>query len=539
MEERFDYGLNPKKLGALSSYLCDPATAPAEFLLVKSQYQAETGRAVERGALFFQIRQAFPPGEVTAEEANQIGYETAMRWTKGKYQFFVCTHTDKGHLHNHIYFNSTAFDRSRKFHNFIGSSFALRRLSDRVCIEHDLSVIQNPKQHSKGRYLHYGQWIGEKPPSAKQRVRLAIVESLQKQPADFPAFLRLMEESGFLVKHGRGGVISFLAPGQDKPTRLRASTLGDGFDPEDIRAVIAGDRPIPELPQEAPAPARRVNLIIDIQERMAQGKGPAYERWAKVYNLKQMAAALQYLRENDLMDYEALAASTEKAVERFHTLSEELRQTEAELEKTFGLPVTVANDANCMTLGEVWVGGAKGYTDVIGVTLGTGVGGGILTGGRLLEGARGLGGELGHFRTHALNGVFCTCGASGCWERYAATTALVRGAQPRNPKWKDGRAIFESAHAGDPTILALLDDWTDEIAQGLAGMVHIFNPQLILIGGGVSAQQELLIDPVAKKVRASVMPAFAEGLEIRAAQLHNDAGMVGAVYYFRQSRGEI
>ena len=211
----------------------------------------------------------------------------------------------------------------------------------------------------------------------------------------------------------------------------------------------------------------------------------------------------------------------------------------AALEQDFGLPVTVANDANCMTLGEVWVGGAQGYTDVIGVTLGTGVGGGILTGGRLLEGARGLGGELGHFRTHALDGVLCTCGASGCWERYAATTALVRGAQPRNPKWKDGRAIFESAHAGDPTILALLDDWTDEIAQGLAGMVHIFNPQLILIGGGVSAQQELLIDPVAKKVRASVMPAFAEGLEIRAAQLHNDAGMVGAVYYFRQSRGEI
>ena len=211
----------------------------------------------------------------------------------------------------------------------------------------------------------------------------------------------------------------------------------------------------------------------------------------------------------------------------------------AALEQDFGLPVTVANDANCMTLGEVWVGGAKGYTDVIGVTLGTGVGGGILTGGRLLEGARGLGGELGHFRTHALDGVLCTCGASGCWERYAATTALVRGAQPRNPKWKDGRAIFESAHAGDPTILALLDDWTDEIAQGLAGMVHIFNPQLILIGGGVSAQQELLIDPIAKKVRASVMPAFAEGLEIRAAQLHNDAGMVGAVYYFRQSRGEI
>ena len=206
----------------------------------------------------------------------------------------------------------------------------------------------------------------------------------------------------------------------------------------------------------------------------------------------------------------------------------------AELEALFGLPVTVANDANCMTLGEVWVGGAQGYTDVIGLTLGTGVGGGILTGGRLLEGARGLGGELGHYRTHALDGVPCTCGAAGCWERYAATTALVRAAQAKNPTWDNGRAIFAAAEAGDPTVLGLLDAWTDEIAQGLAGMVHIFNPQLILIGGGVSAQQKLLIDPIAAKVRASVMPAFAEGLEIRAAQLHNDAGMVGAVYYFRQ-----
>ena len=207
----------------------------------------------------------------------------------------------------------------------------------------------------------------------------------------------------------------------------------------------------------------------------------------------------------------------------------------AALEQDFGLPVTVANDANCMCLGEVWVGGAKGYTDVIGVTLGTGVGGGILTGGRLLEGARGLGGELGHYRTHALDGVPCTCGATGCWERYAATTALVRAAKEKNPAWTDGRAIFAAAEAGNPEVLALLDAWTDEIAQGLAGMVHIFNPQLILIGGGVSAQQKLLIDPIAAKVKASVMPAFAEGLEIRAAQLHNDAGMVGAVYYFRQT----
>ena len=206
---------------------------------------------------------------------------------------------DKGHVHNHIFYNSIAFDRSRKFHNFIDSRFAVRRLSDRVCIEHELSVIQNPKQHNKSPFLHYGQWIGKKPPSAQQRVRLAIVEALGKKPADFPVFLRLMEESGVHVKHGRGGVISFLASGQDKYTRLRASVLGPGFDPDDIQTVIAGERPIPELLKNGPAPPRHVNLIIDIQERMAQGKGLAYARWAKVYNLKQMAAALQYLQEHN------------------------------------------------------------------------------------------------------------------------------------------------------------------------------------------------------------------------------------------------
>lgn len=101
-----------------------------------------------------------------------------------------------------------------------------------------------PKLHSRGRFLHYGQWIGERPPSAQQRLRVAIGEALAKKPADFEAFLRLMGEAGYAVKYGRGGVISFLVPGQDRPTRLRASTLGEGYDPADIRAVIAGERPV-------------------------------------------------------------------------------------------------------------------------------------------------------------------------------------------------------------------------------------------------------------------------------------------------------
>ena len=201
------------------------------------------------------------------------------------------------------------------------------------------------------------------------------------------------------------------------------------------------------------------------------------------------------------------------------------------LEADYHLPVTVANDANCMCLGEVWVGAARGCTDVIGITIGTGIGGGILTGGRLLEGARGLGGEMGHYRTHALDGVPCTCGARGCWERYASTTALVRAAQAMDPELRDGRAIFAAARAGRCDVLDLLDRWMDEIAQGLAGMVHIFNPQRILVGGGVSAQKTLLIEPLEHKVKAVVMPAFAEGLTLQAAALQNDAGLVGAVYY--------
>ena len=321
----------------ISSYACDHMTADAEFLLAKAKYKATTGREQRRDAdvLCYQIRQSFKPGEITPEEANRVGYETAMRWTKGKYAFFVATHTDRQHIHNHIYYNSTSLDCSHKFRDFIGSARAVRRLSDRVCLENDLSVITNPKLHSKGRFLHYGAWLGtERQPSYRERLRLAINDALAKSPADFNAFLRLMEESGYAVKRGRGGAISFLVPGQQRATRLRTSTLGEGFDPEDIRAVIAGKRPLPEVGGPAPAAPVRVNLIVDIQERLRSGKGPAYERWAKVYNLKQMAAALQFMQEHQISEYSQLSEEAEAASARFHALADQLRQTETDLTHT-------------------------------------------------------------------------------------------------------------------------------------------------------------------------------------------------------------
>ena len=281
----------------------------AEFLLAKASYKAMTGREQKKGedVLCYQIRQSFYPGEITPEEANRVSYELAMRWTKGRHAFIVTTHTDKEHIHSHIYYNSTTLDCSRKFRNFWGSSFALRRLSDRLCLENGLSIVENPKPRSKGKFRNYGEWLAgrKRPLTYQDRLRAAIDTALAKRPADFPEFLSLMEQAGYEVKQRRGAV-SFRAPGQERFTRLRSDTLGDGYGEADIRAVLSGSRQRPGQSRQ------KVSLAIDIQSRL-QGKGPGYERWAKVFNLKQMAAALAYLQDNGLMDYEQLEnAITEK-----------------------------------------------------------------------------------------------------------------------------------------------------------------------------------------------------------------------------------
>lgn len=325
-----DYGKNPEKTEDgkyISSYECDPATVATEFLLAKASYKAMTGREQKKGSdvLCYQIRQSFYPGEITPEEANRISYELAMRWTKGRHAFIVTTHTDKQHIHSHIYYNSTTLDCTRKFRNFWGSSFALRRLSDRLCLENGLSIVENPKPRSKGKFRNYGEWqTGQKKPLTYQdRLRAAIDTALAQKPADFPAFLSLMEQAGYEVKQQRG-VISFQAPGQERFTRLRSDTLGEGYSEADIRAALSGSRQRPGQPRQ------KISLAIDIQSRL-QGKGPGYERWAKVFNLKQMAAALAYLQDNGLTDYEQLEQKATAATEHFHKLSDQIKSTESAL----------------------------------------------------------------------------------------------------------------------------------------------------------------------------------------------------------------
>ena len=350
LKNRLDYGrANEKTNGGelISSYECDHETAEAEFLLGKAQYFAITGREQKRSAdvLCYQVRQSFSPGEVSPEQANRIGYDFAMRWTKGNHAFFVATHVDSRCVHNHIYYNSTTLDCTHKFRDFIGSARAVRRLSDRVCLENNLSVIQNPKLHSQGKFKHYGEWLGaDKPPTFKEKLKLAIDAALSGQPRDFEAFLAAMAAAGYEHKWGRGGVLSFRVAGQERFTRLRSSTLGDGYGLEDIRAVIEGRAVLPEGRAQAATP-HRVNLIVDIQQKISAGKGPAYEKWARVYNLKQMAAALQYLQENGLMEYADLEAKTNAATERFHALADKLRQIEAAMNRNADLQAAIADYA--------------------------------------------------------------------------------------------------------------------------------------------------------------------------------------------------
>ena len=196
------------------------------------------------------------------------------------------------------------------------------------------------------------------------------------------------------------------------------------------------------------------------------------------------------------------------------------------LEARFSVPVWVLNDANAAALGESYLGAGRGLHNVLMVTLGTGVGGGLVLDGRIYGGSRGFAGELGHFTLYQ-DGVPCACGKRGCYECYASASALVRRAGAEN-----GRVLFDRVRSGDPAASAALDAWLDDVAAGLTGLIHIFNPETVLIGGGISAQEELLIEPLRRRVLAGVMPRFAEGLTLRRAVLGNDAGMIGALRFW-------
>ena len=307
-----DYVKNPEKTDngeLVTAYQCNPAIVDQEFLFSKRQYATMTGRnQKEHSVIAYHLRQSFKPGEVTPEMANKIGYDLAMSLTKGKHAFIVCTHVDKEHIHSHIVFNSTSLDCSRKFNNFWGSSFTVRKISDLLCLENGLSVIEKPKP-SRGSY---GTWLGEKPPTVREQLE-RMIDAALTGCKDFDSFLAVLKAAGVEVKRGKH--LAFKIPGGKR--FVRCSSLGENYSEEAIVERISGKRIVaPKEKQAAP------NLLIDIQAKLQQAHSPGYERWASVFNLKEMAKTLNYLQGHGLLAYADLERACNATVRKYHEFAD-------------------------------------------------------------------------------------------------------------------------------------------------------------------------------------------------------------------------
>lgn len=212
------------------------------------------------------------------------------------------------------------------------------------------------------------------------------------------------------------------------------------------------------------------------------------------------------------------------------------------LEKNLNLPVKLGNDANVITLGEAWKGAAKGYKNVLGLTLGTGVGGGILIDGKILEGFRGAGAEVGHMKL-VENGKLCGCGQQGCWEAYASATAIVKETINRfdenkfNLVWKnidgnikllEAKHVFDAAKEEDRFAVEIIDYTAKYLAMGIGNLLNVLNPEIIIVGGGVALAGDFLFDKVKKELKKYALPVTLENIKIVQAKLGEDAGIVGA-----------
>ena len=327
------YILNPEKTDEkllVSSYGCASETAAREFewtRKIAEQKGMNPVRIIARHVI-----QSFEIGEVTPELAHEIGKQFADEILGGKYEYVLTTHIDKDHVHNHLIFNAVDFVDYHAYKSYKRIYYDMREVSDRLCKENGLSVIP-PSQNKGMSYKEYTE--AKRGTSWKQKLKQTI-DRLVITAKDYDDFLRLMQEAGYEIKPGK--YISFRAEGQERFTRSK--TIGENYTEERIKERIAGRTPRRSQRQTVP---KGISLIGDIQERIRLIDSKGYEHKAKLTILKEAARTLNYLTENNLLQYADLEKKVEDVHSSYDRTGKELKGVEARLREVQPLIKNISN----------------------------------------------------------------------------------------------------------------------------------------------------------------------------------------------------
>ena len=333
MSKAIAYILNSEKTDEkllVSSYGCASETAAREFewtRKIAEQKGMNPVRIIARHVI-----QSFEIGEVTPELAHEIGKQFADEILGGKYEYVLTTHIDKDHVHNHLIFNAVDFVDYHAYKSYKRIYYDMREVSDRLCKENGLSVIP-PSQNKGMGYKEYTE--AKRGTSWKQKLKQTI-DRLVITAKDYDDFLRLMQEAGYEIKTGK--YISFRAEGQERFTRSK--TIGENYTEERIKERIAGRTPRRSRKQTAP---KGISLIGDIQERIRLIDSKGYEYKAKLTILKEAARTLNYLTENNLLQYADLERKVEDVHSSYDRTGKELKGVEARLREVQPLIKNISN----------------------------------------------------------------------------------------------------------------------------------------------------------------------------------------------------
>ena len=327
------YILNPEKTDEkllVSSYGCASETAAREFEWTRKLAEQKGMNPVR--IIARHVIQSFEIGEVTPELAHEIGKQFADEILGGKYEYVLTTHIDKDHVHNHLIFNAVDFVDYHAYKSYKRIYYDMREVSDRLCKENGLSVIP-PSQNKGMGYKEYTE--AKRGTSWKQKLKQTI-DRLIITAKDYDDFLRLMQEAGYEIKTGK--YISFRAEGQERFTRSK--TIGENYTEERIKERVAGRTPRRNRRQTVP---KGISLIGDIQERIRLIDSKGYEHKAKLTILKEAARTLNYLTENNLLQYADLEKKVEDVHSSYDRTGKELKGVEARLREVQPLIKNISN----------------------------------------------------------------------------------------------------------------------------------------------------------------------------------------------------